>query len=297
MKKNDTYLLGGLGILVVAFLLMNNGGVQPSTTSGGVQSGNVVVNAFQPTLGYSVTDELKGSVLSGNRAEVTLAGSKSTLAQGTTLNANNGDAYSVELWPTSTYYSPAAKSGTISGAKTETFQSKLIATSLSDWANNDPSNATTRNAAASTDTIGSGGSANPEFCLKNSTQFSIFGSGKYGVIVDYNGLTYDKPSASGAVDDSSVIISNHSRGAGTTASAGFRINEELGEGETKCITLTLQAKSGVNPSQTDGNLYWRWVDNFKYVDSVDATLQVGYETDTGADTNSATNQTGTYIVD
>jgi hypothetical protein len=300
-KDTGKWIVGilAVGFLALIFLGGNQGTQQPSSVGGGVQAGNVVVNAFQPTLTYSVTAfYIPGTALSGNTALVTLAGNLSTLAQGTAKNANNADPFSIQILGTSTYYAPAPDTGTVQGTTNREIKMRLIGTSLSGWANNDPSNGTARNSTSAPDAVGSGGSVSPEICLKNSTQYSTFGNGKYGVIIDYNGLTWNTPTISGATVDGSVVNSAHARATGTTASLGIKFDSYLEENATKCFTMNLQAKSGVNPGTyvADGNVTSTWIDYFTYVNSTTGAVESGYENNAGGDTNSATNTAVTYYV-
>jgi len=198
-----------------------------------------------------------------------------------------------------TDYYGTAVSGVIDQCGKDYVQARpYLVSSLTTWMNNDPSNATTRNAAGAQEAYGVGSSLIPTLYLQVSTQYGAFGINpnatfaglqNKGILLfaDYNGLEIDsiEPAASLVKASNLACPPTHVTPTGTAAIAsqttckGWELNtyQLSGIGTTLSIPIAITADATYNP-ENDMNFFIEDADMFIHTDG---SFKIGWYTDNG----------------
>jgi len=174
-----------------------------------------------------------------------------------------------------------------------------LASSLTTWLNNDPSNATTRNATGAQDAYSAGTSLIPTLYLQVSTQYGAFGINPNASVdgvankgiflfADYNGIEIDtiEPAAS-LVKTSNLgcppthaVPSGDAAVASQTACTGWELNtyQLSGIGTTLAIPIAVTADASYDPVN-DMNFFIEDADMYIHTDG---SFKIDWWTDTGS---------------
>ena len=311
-KKDNTLVMlvaVGLAIFLVSqgYIDLSGGptlavdGV-PTTTTG---TGGVQVNVGTPTLEWYAQDAMIGSTvaLAADAYRVTINGTSADKTAAATLDAARGDSYKICVRPNATYYGNCI-SGTISKVVTKVTVPLTKIGTATIWINNDPENATVRNATAlaGRDTLAASDTDTATVCVQGASTNASYGDGAILIIIDYNSLqlaTAPTLSIGTPADGKIPQTMTHDDSNQTNARVAYEYIGSLTNQETVCGTLVIENNSSTAASWLQNYPLINVHDRFSFHNSVTDAIESGYAIATsGGDTNSATNATAVnyYII-
>ena len=301
MRKQTEQLLIVAGVIGFVWFA-SNGGLQQQAVvqqDGGTQVDGVTIYTGTPTLEWYATDAVTGQSVAPAHFRVIINGSQSEEVASASAIASIGDPFTICLMPNTTY---------LGVCETSTVQKTVVKVDLEAyavgtatiWINNDPENATARNAnSAAKDTLGASDTDTATVCVQGSTANASFGDGSILVSIDYNSMQLETaPTLSVGNLCSGCMPSAYSRDANATASVFYEVGQLLTNQDTVCGTMTVQNDStddtdAAETSQHDPRV--SVFDRAYFRHSVtDALVQDYARPTSGADTNSCTNATAVY---
>jgi len=292
------------------FAMVQSGVVQgaPPSQPAGTQGAN-----YQPVLSSVIVNAVTGAPISGaysNEFNITnLQGAmrKVTTATNTATNVDIGESYkdTVQL---SGYYI-ADFSGVVSNPTTIVSLALKQQNTLSTWVNNDPANATRRNAITAEDTASAGGTLNPVLGIQGVTVNRVYGDGYIQVGADYNATQIKQLSfgqvkcPDGTVVTPEVVATPSSNAlAGTvstdtpaiaTTNKSVKIACQLVSSQSILVPVNIELQAAYT---NDANVTFKIKDYAKFVNTQTGAYDFGVENDAGTDSNSGTNYSQTYLL-
>lgn len=276
---------------------------KPTPLTGGCQTDTVTVSF----------SDLKSALRTGttatndvNRVEIDGRAPLTGFDILTTQTMSYGDKYTAYYTNSGTaggltagtdYYGTVVQ-GTINTCGTDGVTARpYLASSITTWFNNDPSNATTRNAAGAQDVYGAGSQLIPTLYMQVSTQYGAYGMNpnasvgglqNKGILLfaDYNGVEIDSIEPAASLVKASNLscppthaITNDGGDSNQTACTAWELNsyQLAGIGQTLAIPISITADSTYNP-QNNINFFVEDADMFIHTDG---SFKVDWYTDTG----------------
>lgn len=329
MKAKSSNMLIGLAALVLilagSIFVINNGalasfGIQPfaMVQSGVVQGATPAQPAgtqganYQPVLSSVIVNSVTGAPISGaysNEFNITnLQGAmrKVTTATNTATNVDIGESYkdTVQL---SGYYI-ADFSGKVENPTTVISLALKQQNTLSTWVNNDPANATRRNATGAEDTAAAGGTLNPVLGIQGVTVNRVYGDGYIQVGADYNAtqiknLTFGQvkcpdgtivtPEATATPASNALTATTADIPAAATTNKSVKIACQLVSSQSILVPVNIELQAAYT---NDANVTFKIKDYAKFVNTQTGAYDFGVENDAGTDSNSGTNYSQTYLL-